>query len=560
MSSNILYKKLPPNMQNDVWIDFMNAVEEESKRMQDKIYEKSLIYDLYNASYDQLIEMSILLGVPVDVSVNGTQEFLINELKSIPFRIKWKATTQLYLSFFPAIDRIGSLFLYYWNGNSLVRHSKPLLYSISGIDPSVPYQHRSMMNFTGFLTDSFALDTGLKLDTDWALDSATAKQNTKHLAMEYFIDRLITVDSEEFLMIPEYYSYITTNMDASKKAIEVVHTGCQLTAVCDASKVYDSLGYEYTMPALKLNAVTTTHFASISAKSQLKYIQFGIGTKTNLPKSDLTGVEPTALTTRLATVAVIDDEQYLSLGYYGAVAQYMGNLINDIVIGTGDGITDTFTYTLPYVPIKPQNVKITFISNSISYSVEDDKYGNLKGTNGGGTINYSTGDVVFNTTIYKDFFAIMAEGDGTAVNFSYTPDVDYTPLKQNSVIIKYILAGTLFVAIDTPIDSSTGTISGTACTGTINYITGLVELTFTQAPPLHTNITYEYQYQKVTTPDDGSEIIAEYYFTSESVEITETGLFDAEKNLLAYATFPPVKFKDYKNHLNFAFILKTTNF
>lgn len=558
--SNILYKKLPPNMQTQIWIDFMNAVETESSLMKEAIYEKGLLYDLDSATYDQLLELSVLLGVPVDVSVDSSKDFLINELKSIPFRIKWKATVKLYKSFFPALDRVGCLFLYYWSGADLIRHSKNLLGNIAAATVYQPYKHESVNNFTGTLTESYQLDTELQLDTGWFLDSATSRQNTKHIAMEYFIDRLITVDSVNYLMTPEYYSYISTNMDSSKKVTEVLHVGSQLTAIGDNSHVYNSSGLDYTMPSLQLNCVTTTAFSSITDKTQLYYIEFGIGTKTNLPASGGSGTMPTALTTRLARVKVLADEQYIGFGYYGACAQYMGNLINNIIIGTGDGTTTTFTYTLPYCPIKPLNVKLTFISNLTEYTVEDNGYGVLKGTNGDGTVDYTTGAIVFNTEIYYDNSVIAGTGNGSTKTFTYTPNVLYTPLKQNSTVIKYIISGTLYVATDTPTDSTYGTLSGQSCTGTINYVTGQIDLTFASAPANETTIQYSYKFKKTTVPDSGTKIVAEYYFTSESVEITETGLTDSNGNLLAYATFPPVKFKNFKNHLNFAFVLKQSSF
>ena len=114
-----LSKKLPPNMRSRVWIDLIDAVDEESALVKQKILEKKYMYDIDNMSYERLLEVAQLLGIPFDVSINNDVEFLRREVRSVPFKIKWKATVKLFRSYFKAIKRNGDLYLYYYDGSNL---------------------------------------------------------------------------------------------------------------------------------------------------------------------------------------------------------------------------------------------------------------------------------------------------------------------------------------------------------------------------------------------------------------------------------------------------------
>lgn len=573
----ILRNKLPPNMKTDIWLDFIDVIEEESQLAKDLIKEKKSFYKIESMSYDRLLELSDILGVPFDVSVDDSIEFLRSEVKSSSFRIKWKATAKLYKSFFNVIERQGLLFIYYYNGSSLVRDSTNLLANTNGMDPTKYYVHQSNENFSGFIQDQNKLDSGLKLDENWNLDNRTSKQNTKHLALEIILDKTFfgtdagLAPSESlapsetlapqtliaYLMDTRFFSYLQTNMEASKKVTEVIHIGCQLTAICDNSRYYDSLGNEYSMPGLLLNAVTTDNISGVSTSQDLYYMEFGISKHSDLPSQVLSsGVQPTALQEKIAKIKILSNEQYENSDYYGVCAQYIGNLVNDKVIGAGDDVTTTFTATLPYAPIKKGNVKIFFKSGVNTYTVEDDTYGNFIGTNADGTINYETGEVTLNTDIYYQDTLIIGTGNESQTVFSYTLPPEKRPVEPSSVSILYIISGTTYIAQD----NGAGTITGTSCSGTINYTTGDINLTFSQPPANATNISMTYRFQKITIPSSGTDLVTEYYFVSGTVDITEAGITDANGNLLAYATFPRVRFENFYNHLNMNFIIKKTNF
>jgi len=553
MASKILRKKLPPNMRSDFWNDFIDCIEDESELAKLTIVDKRTFNNVETMSYSRMLEISELLDMPFNVSLSSDPEFLRKEIEAIPFKIKWKATTLLYLSFFKALDDVGMIYLYYYDSSNLIRNTENLLNYTNGIDPSEPYYQRSVMNFSSVISDDTKLDDGLYLDTGWNLDSRTSKLNTKHLSLEFFLNKVVEVDSKEYLITPNCFSFIQINMNKYKKATEVIHIGCQLGALTDSSGYYNSSGLSYTMPSLKLNCVTTSNFSSVVTVDDIYYMIFGIGTKTNLPSSS-GGVEPTELTSKVAKIKILDVEKYETSTWLGVNAQYIGNMINDEQLGTGDDVTSTFSSNLAYFPVKKENVLITFTSAGNEYTLADDGFGNLYGTNGEGTINYTTGAVYINTNIYYPVTESIGSGDGTTLIFNYT--TVFPIIKESSIIIKYIISGTTYAARD----DGSGNIVGTSVSGTINYTTGILNLVFTLVPANGTTINMTYSYQKTSIPDNNTPIVTAYYFLNDSIEITEAGITNLAGNLIAYATFPPVKFKDYYNHLNMFFMINKSIF
>jgi len=81
---------------------------------------------------------------------------------------------------------------------------------------------------------------------------------------------------------------------------------------------------------------------------------------------------------------------------------------------------------------------------------------------------------------------IIGTGDGATLTFSAT--LANPPVAAGSVVISYTIGGTAYTATD----NGLGTITGTDLSGTINYTTGEVSLTFTVAPDAATDITADY--------------------------------------------------------------------
>ena len=81
---------------------------------------------------------------------------------------------------------------------------------------------------------------------------------------------------------------------------------------------------------------------------------------------------------------------------------------------------------------------------------------------------------------------VIGSGDGSTTSFSGT--LVHPPVVAGSITIHYTISSTAYTATD----DGAGNISGTDCSGTINYSTGAWSLTFTTAPDSGTNITADY--------------------------------------------------------------------
>jgi len=100
----------------------------------------------------------------------------------------------------------------------------------------------------------------------------------------------------------------------------------------------------------------------------------------------------------------------------------------------------------------------------------------------------------------------IAAADGSTTEFEYA--TAHTPIGLGSVTVSYTISSSSETATDA---STNGVISGTHCSGTVNYHTGKIELTFTTAPDNSTNITVAYSYDKVGVGDRNDELMAMNY-------------------------------------------------
>ena len=583
-----LNKKLPPNMRTPVWCDLMDAIEEEVDfAYSEKISNKKSIYNTELMDYNRLIEISSLLRYPFDVSINNNVEFLREEVKAIPFKIKNKGTVKLYKSLFPAIKCIGGIFLYYYNGENLVRHTESLLKNANTFIPYDPYFHYPIENYSGNKVENERLDNDLFLDSDpsWRLDSFSSKRITKHFALEiylnqYFYSGTIGASPDSglspsaglapspllppavglapkpriaYLITSEFFSYISLNVNQSKRVTDNVHVGCQLCSVADSTHIIDSLDAVFTTHSLLMNSLTTSFFDSISSVFEMEYVVFGTGYHDDLPKLAGGGVQPTELDNKIAKIKILNEEKYESEDWFGVCARYQGFLINDIEVGVGDGSTTNFSKVLAVTPIKKGHVEIQYTSGGVIKTTKDNMYGKFKGGDASGTIDYETGSLFFETNIVQTLNDLILEADGETAHFEYQTE-DFTPIIESTIFITYIINGTNYVAVD----DGLGGIAGTSCTGTVTYSTGFVKIYFSLNPIGDINISYNVQ--TFSTPDLDTPIICKYYTEKPDTYISEAGVLDTSGNLIAYSTFPRIGFKDFTNHLSMGFLIKRTAF
>lgn len=94
----------------------------------------------------------------------------------------------------------------------------------------------------------------------------------------------------------------------------------------------------------------------------------------------------------------------------------------------------------------------------------------------------------------------VGSGDGTTTSFNATLDTLVVP---GSVNVSFTVGGTSYTATD----DGNGNISTTEVSGTIDYRTGNLSLTFTTAPDSGTSIDVSYQiYSEVLVTVTGAEV------------------------------------------------------
>lgn len=594
-----LVKKIPLSLRNPFWNALIDAIDIEIQTLNSLIEEKNTFYDIDSMDYERLIEISELLGVLFNATINDSIDFLRREVKAIPFKIKFKGTAILYLSFFKSLNRKGDLFIYSFKASSdaLVRNTQSFITDGVGHNFPDPYFHLASEDLSGFVEDALRLDTGLSLDVEnegdiWTLDTVDSQITTNHIGLEFFIDRLITKEvrneadeliEKEFLMTWEYMDFIQVNTAFSRRVKEVPHVGAQLTVFMDESMTVNPLDDEYSSPIIKMKALITPEYFDIESFLDISYIEFGIGSHENLPtKEALSGeVMPTGLDLRVARNFVLFDEKYDNDEFIGGISEYRGQEINrfDLHDETGylldntgfgavDGYTDYFEGQLLFAPIQKGNVRILFTHQGLEREIFDDRKGELIGDFAKGTVDYTTGEYTLSTDFIFNAEDIIFTGNGTDTLIEYDVNLDF-PIQNPSmssysgekVTIKYNVGNRIFLAIDNGSGIFEDTsLEGHLITGTVDYNTGDFSFEFDAPITSGEDVSLEYSYRKVATPDAATFIKADYYFTIETIEITEAGLFDINNNMIAYSTFPPIEFNSSKNHVNIGFLIKKGSF
>lgn len=110
----------------------------------------------------------------------------------------------------------------------------------------------------------------------------------------------------------------------------------------------------------------------------------------------------------------------------------------------------------------------------------------------------TAGDEVFKTQTdgtyaLNSYTEVVGAGDGGDTTFSKT--LGYKPIKGGTVVVKHD-----GVAIGQ--DDGSNVVTGTNLTGTIDYVTGVLDLTYTVAPALGVAITAVYQANLETSEDN----------------------------------------------------------
>jgi len=575
-------KKIPPSIRGTVYEAMVKAVSEELSDYRETVRKrKQSLWDAYSMDRERLVQISKTLNAPFTVSLDETEEFVRQEILAIPFKIKYKGTATLYKSFFLATGRVGQIFIYYYQSasNAIIRSAKNPITDLLIIPPGETFLHESENDFSGFVENALTLDSNLKLDVAgggvlWTLDTNDSQITTNHIGLEFYIDRIIRktaaagTEEKEFLMTNEYLNFIKVNTEYGRRAKEVPHIGSQLSVQTDLSGTFDSRkpGEPYTIPSVKVKAATRADALSlIESIEDLTYMEFGTG-KQPLP-SMLPGnaVEfPSALANRVSRVETIYRERFESDDGLAVIGEYLGQQINRYTLAVANGTDKEFEFAIPYKPVRRGTVKIVLETEGAPpKAITDDRFGNLIGDFGRGTVDYNTGQI-FITTKFTSSTVESIDPPPPYKNYTepnkkhYEIKLANKDLAPGSVALSFHVGDGDDERIVIAKDDRAGSFDGcqNIVSSNINYEAGRFVVDFAQ--PLTPGSKFEV---KSTHPVDytlpkGAEIMADYYFTQSVIEITEAGLFSSAGKLISYATFPPFEFSSVDYHLNMLFAFR----
>lgn len=159
------------------------------------------------------------------------------------------------------------------------------------------------------------------------------------------------------------------------------------------------------------------------------------------------------------------------------------------VIGTGDASQTLYTGFFANDDIEPGSVEITATVGAAPATMTDDGAGRLAGAAGAGTVDYETGlfVAVFSTAPDGGPTDVLADYNHTPPAASFADTLAETP----------IVPGTVSVTdgVETFTDNGEGVLAGDAGgSGTVNYDTGAISVTFDEAPGEAVDVDVDYSH------------------------------------------------------------------
>jgi hypothetical protein len=580
-------KRIPPTIRGTVYEAMLQAVSEEFSIWRAAIGEvKSSFYDVDLADINRLTALANEFGVPFITTVRSDLNWLREEVRAIPFKIFYKGTATLYASFITAVDRFGEIFIYtYREDLGGITKSMKYPFSEAGMTPqNKPFRHRSLGDFSGTIKTWISLDNEYSLDAGeslWRLDTSSSEISTNHIGVEYWIDRIIPREKieggriviEEFLMTKEYLDYLDAGMEFGRRTKEVPHIGSQLAVQTDLTGLFNSFdpNMDYSVPDLKLKIAARSDLPLHAPTAyEIEYVEFGIGS------CDLASVQnqdvpfPENLADRVSQIPVLFRDHYKNDDYIGAEGEYLGQSIQEIKLLSGNqwfnGTNKDFDFILPIAPIQQGNVVFEFIlpesDGSFVYPIEDDKKGGLISIYGKGGIDYKTGKGTLTTNFEYNTFENITEQPGEETDRRHfiqelvsDSQVFITP---GSINISFMIGEGVNQRIYFVQDEDGAFIHPKILNGKIDYQTRIIDIEFTDplvdrsVKPLKCGYSYRVNYAL----PEGTELWANYYFTRQTISITEAGFRSRDGTLIIYATFPPIEFSSNKYHCNFLALVK----
>lgn len=272
-------KYLPISLDYPLWNDLAESLSEELCLLYEEINKDANYWNIELQEDNQnLLYISEMFGKIPNIQIDQTLDFLKKEVNLISYYQSIRGSKTFYDVIFNVINRTGNIFLVQWTGKKLIRmvDTDKFIADFSTHDLSKPFLLTdTLYSFPESFFAENRLDSGLILDTNFTLDSEFEKIITEHLGVNYTADRLYTVDSTEFIIIPDYLDYLLDAVLYNKKATEIPHIGLEITATADNSGSYNSIsGGDYSIEAIKLNTSVTLGYINLY-KSAPFYLDVG---------------------------------------------------------------------------------------------------------------------------------------------------------------------------------------------------------------------------------------------------------------------------------------------
>ena len=274
IENNLKYNLLGSLKDDELWLQFMEAIAEELELERIHIFEKQDLFNPYVGEQDKLLDLSEMFGYNPNLILDNTTEMIKSEYLSIPYRIRFKSTYDGYYFIFKQINASGDIYNYYYDGNKLIKAmeydtSLEKILNGSYVYGTIFTFNEPDKNFSTTLGgETVYLDNEVFLDTKvgnywWYLDKGMDIKPTKHLGIEYYPMGLMTDDEGNECILNKYwFNYLEVGVEYNRRVPIVPHLGLQLSAVFKENATYDFLtpSNEYTIDDLKLKVATSFNF------------------------------------------------------------------------------------------------------------------------------------------------------------------------------------------------------------------------------------------------------------------------------------------------------------
>jgi len=317
-------KNFTPTMvkNQDLWGDFLDAVSDELDNIRVEIEKKNRLFEveLYDDIYE-LIDLARSLGYAPNLILREDITYVRQEVESIVFKIKNKATYSYYNYLFKLIPKKGQVYILFQDYLTLVRAIdwSTTFTNLFDHDITIPFSDMvSILHYDEYQDKPVELDALILFYLDsiekWYLDQDIVIKPTQHLAIEYQIEELLQNDnSEDVLMRSDYLAYLKQGVDYGRKVTNVPHIGFNVSFLMGEQGFFDTFSEDenYSIPDLKIACSVTDGYKD-SIPQDLIYLD-------DTPQSDL------------------DEEPYWSLDQETeiVISQTLEERFNTIAVGTG---------------------------------------------------------------------------------------------------------------------------------------------------------------------------------------------------------------------------------